>query len=91
MWGSGCRGVLAGVEKEQQREEEEEVHVIAREKPHQTCSSCGSLQVMSLFRVLGRKIRGYLEKVFRTPMAPGRSTRIISMIEWIRTSRLSIS
>ena len=34
--------------------------------------------------------RGYLEKGIETPMAQGRSTKIISMIEWIRTSRLSI-
>ena len=33
---------------------------------------------------------GYLEKGFQTPVAQGRSTRIISMIEWTRTSRLSI-
>ena len=29
-------------------------------------------------------------KGIQTPMAQGRSTKIISMIEWIRTSRLSI-
>jgi len=32
----------------------------------------------------------YLEKGIQTPMAQGRSTKIISMIKWIRTSRLSI-
>ena len=32
---------------------------------------------------------GYLEKGIQTPMAQGRSTKIISMIKWIRTSRLS--
>ena len=33
---------------------------------------------------------GYLEKRIQTPMAQGRSTHIISMIKWIRTSTLSI-
>ena len=33
---------------------------------------------------------GYLEKGMQIPMAQGRSTRIISMMKWIRTSRLSI-
>jgi len=33
---------------------------------------------------------GYLEKGNQTPMAQGRSTEIISMIKWIRTSRLSM-
>ena len=33
---------------------------------------------------------GYLEKGIQIPMAQGRSTKIISMIKWIRTSRLSI-
>ena len=32
----------------------------------------------------------HLEKGVQTPMAQGRSTKIISMIQWIRTSRLSI-
>ena len=40
--------------------------------------------------LLGRYISGYLEKGIQTPMAPGRSAKIISMIKWIRTSRLSI-
>ena len=31
-----------------------------------------------------------MEKGIQTPMAQGRSTEIISMIKWIRTSRLSI-
>ena len=31
-----------------------------------------------------------MEKGIQTPMAQGRSTKIISMITWIRTSRLSI-
>ena len=31
-----------------------------------------------------------LEKGIQTPMAQGRSTKIISMIRWIRTSRLSM-
>jgi len=31
----------------------------------------------------------YLEKGIQTPMAQGRSTKIISMIKWSRTSRLS--
>ena len=35
-------------------------------------------------------IQGYLEKEIQTPMAQGRSSQIISTIEWIRTSRLSI-
>jgi hypothetical protein len=33
---------------------------------------------------------GYLETGIQTPMAQGRSTKIISIIQWIRTSRLSI-
>jgi len=33
---------------------------------------------------------GYLEKGIHTPVAQGRSTKTISMIKWIRTSRLSI-
>ena len=33
---------------------------------------------------------GYLGKGTQTPMAHGRSTEIITMIKWIRTSRLSI-
>ena len=46
-----------------------------------------------------RLMQGYLEKVIQTPMAQGRSnklismikwTKLISMIEWIRTTRLSI-
>jgi hypothetical protein len=32
----------------------------------------------------------YLEKGIQTPMARDRSTKIILMIKWIRTSRLSI-
>ena len=32
---------------------------------------------------------GYLEKGIQTPMARGWSTKFISMIKWIRTSRLS--
>jgi hypothetical protein len=35
-------------------------------------------------------LTAYLEKGIQTPMAQGRSTQIISMIKWIRTSRLSI-
>jgi len=38
----------------------------------------------------GRKMYGYLEKGIQTPMAQGRSTKIISMNKWFRTSRLSI-
>jgi len=38
----------------------------------------------------GRQILGYIEKGVQTPMAQGRSTKIILMISWIRTSRLSI-
>ena len=34
-------------------------------------------------------ILGYLKKGVQTPMAQGRSTEIVSMIKWIRTSRLS--
>ena len=34
-------------------------------------------------------MQGYLENEIQTPMAQGQSTRIISMIERIRTSRLS--
>ena len=33
---------------------------------------------------------GYLEKGIQNPVAQGRSTKVISMIEWIRTSRLSM-
>jgi len=33
---------------------------------------------------------GCLEMGIQTPMAQGRSTKIISIIKWIRTSRLSI-
>ena len=35
-------------------------------------------------------MQGYLEKRIQTPMAPDRSTKMISMIKWIWTSRLSI-
>jgi len=35
-------------------------------------------------------MQGYLEKGIQTPRSQGRSTKIISMIKWIRTSRLSI-
>ena len=38
----------------------------------------------------GRWVKGYLEKGIQTSMAQGRSTQRISIIEWIRTSRLSI-
>ena len=38
----------------------------------------------------GEEIEGYLQKVIQTPMAQGRSTTIISMIMWIRTSKLPI-
>jgi len=40
--------------------------------------------------ILGEKIVGYLKKEIQTPMAQGRSTKIILMTKWIRTSRLSI-
>ena len=40
--------------------------------------------------VLGRQISGYLVKGIENSMAQGRSTKTISMIKWIRTSRLSI-
>jgi len=33
---------------------------------------------------------GYLEKEIQPPMEQGQSTKTISMIKWIRTSRLSI-
>ena len=33
---------------------------------------------------------GYLEKGTLTPMSPGRSTQIVSIIKWIRTRRLAI-
>ena len=36
-------------------------------------------------------VYGYLEKGIQTPSAQGRSTQIIAMIKWIRTSRLSIN
>ena len=35
-------------------------------------------------------MEGYLEKGIQTPMAKGRSSKIVSMMKWIRTSRLSI-
>ena len=35
-------------------------------------------------------MQGYLEKGSQTCMAQGRSTKIISIIKWIRTTRLSI-
>ena len=40
--------------------------------------------------LLGRSIQGYLEKGIQTPMAQGRSTKNISMMNWIWTSRLSV-
>ena len=40
--------------------------------------------------LLGRLIQGYLAKGIQTPMAQGRSTKIISMIKQIQTSRLSM-
>ena len=39
---------------------------------------------------IGRWILGYLEKGIQTPMARGQSTKIIFIMRWIRTSRLSI-
>ena len=38
--------------------------------------------------VRGKYIVDYLEKGVHVPMAQGRSTEVISMIKWIRTSRL---
>ena len=35
--------------------------------------------------------RGYLELGIQNLMAQGRSTKVISMIKWIRTSRLSMN
>ena len=35
-------------------------------------------------------MQGYLEKWMRTPMAQGRSTKIIWIIKWIRISSLSM-
>ena len=51
-------------------------------------SSCKpeGLSTKSLRKV---DIYGYLEKGIQTPMAQDRSTKVISMIKWIRTSRLS--
>ena len=40
---------------------------------------------------LGRWMSGYLEKGIQPPMTQGRSTNIIAIIKWIRTSRLSIN
>ena len=34
--------------------------------------------------------KSYLEKGIQTPMAQGRSTKVISMIKWVRTSTLSL-
>ena len=43
-------------------------------------------------RVCGESnILGFLGKGTRTPMAQGRSTKVIPMIQWIRTSRLSVN
>ena len=39
---------------------------------------------------IGRYLLGYMEEGIQTPMAQGRSTKIIYMITWIRTSRLSV-
>ena len=39
---------------------------------------------------VGRETSSYMEKGIQTPMAQGRSIKIILMIKWIRTSRLSI-
>ena len=39
---------------------------------------------------IGRYVLGYLEKGIQTPMAQGRSTKIISMMKWSWTGRLSI-
>ena len=44
---------------------------------------------VSLQDFIGRYILGYLEKKILIPMAQGRSIKIISMIKWIRTSRMS--
>ena len=38
----------------------------------------------------GEFARHIWKKEFKTPMAQGRSTKIITMIKWIRTIRLSI-
>ena len=35
-------------------------------------------------------IKNYMEKGIQIPKAPGRSTKVISMIKWIRKSRSSI-
>ena len=37
-----------------------------------------------------RLVLGFLDKGIQTPMAQGRSAKIVSMIKWIRTSRLLI-
>ena len=37
------------------------------------------------------EVEGGLEKGVQTPMAQGRSTKIISMIKWIGTNRLSMN
>ena len=37
-----------------------------------------------------RKSLGHMEKRIQTPTAQGRSTKIVSTVEWIRTSKLSI-
>ena len=39
---------------------------------------------------IGRYILVYMEKMMQTPMAKSRSTKIIKMMKWIRTSTLSI-
>ena len=39
---------------------------------------------------LGRWVCGYMENGIQTPIVRGRSTKIISMMKWIRTSRLQL-
>ena len=46
-------------------------------------------KLLSLSR-RGRYIAGHQKKGIQAPMAQGRSTKVISMIKWIRTNRLSI-
>ena len=54
-------------------------------------SSGGRLRsARTLPSALGRQVSVYLKKGIQTAMAQGRSTTLISMIKWIRTSRLSI-
>jgi len=55
------------------------------------CWAVAELYTPSIFSgVYRRKILGFLKKEIEFPMAQCRSSKITSMIKWIRTSKLSI-